>query len=229
MCDTQPSPILTTSRLRSAIGLRHLRFLKIDYRRINVDVIRCLLPDSVWTAPDTRLGLISHVHEYVGEVSAPIHSASISTTNQLYKALGHKTQHAVRVVHFSGPDVGTIDLTIFSDEASPTGCSRMKNLEPGYAARKLAEFIYRPRPGNPIRDVTLDLRRVKLDPPPSATIVHLRTIATKIATGEHLHKSANSVEIIFRAASNEVAKVVDDALASSRMTHPTHRCRVDRS
>lgn len=188
--------------------------------------MQTLASHTVWLASETRLGLVSHLRKAIVEIRSPIKTDISLISNHIFSALVSRTKSFTSILHFSGQNEGTIDLVLFPDQGAAAHCLCLQNLELDFAARLLPGFLNRPRPRDRIRDVTVDLRRVALDPPPSATLVHLRAVVTEAAINENLHGSAESVEVTFRAASDEVAKVVEDLVASARSTHPTHRCRV---
>lgn len=227
---SQPSIVPATSRLRPAIGLPHLRFLDIDYRNFDETSTKTFLP-AVWLAPGNRLALVSRIYKIIYDLPFPIAMHHRHTKRDLGLALSSKIGNTARRFHLTNVSEGTVDWqdTFLGHLDHELETLRVCKAPPEVAVTRFPSFLRASRPFGRTRCITMDLCRIVLDPPPSATMIHLRTIATGLATREKLHKSAQSVEVVFCVATDEVAKVVEDVLASASSTHPTHRCRIDQA
>lgn len=224
----QPSIIPAASRLRSIIGLGQLRFLRVDFRPFEEERTAILFPGSVWSSSETRLALLSHVRlAWFENKLGPFASTAIST--RLHKLLAHVARQLICVIQISTLDHGTLDFMVFlSSSPSSAGKSAtcIRNIDPLLACRHLPTVLKALSPSASPRKVTLDLRRVVLDPPPSATYIYLRGTAISVITAPNLRRTAASIDFEFLVASDQIAKMIEDVIVSLA---GRHRCRVVRA
>lgn len=224
----QPSLIRSNSRLRAKLGLSLLQSIDVDYRGFEPADTNTLLPFSVWGLPDTRLALVSHIRQVTSEADIPLRLPQVTAQAGLFHALSGVVGMQSSSYHSTDVLEGTVDVkeSFSGHPDSVTKTVRLLKMPLRHAVYIAPEHASKVRPVGQTHQIAVDLRRLVLDPPSSATLVHLQQIAEKLASNLRPPGSKDDVDVTIRVASDKVAKVCEEAIASSGAHLGTYPCRV---
>lgn len=131
------------------------------------------------------------------------------------------------VVYFAACGDALADLIIARPLAGTTSSTRLLNVELTRLHRYL--IVSLPAPHGASRDLCLDLRRVTLEPPPSAVVVHLRSITAAVIDSDVFWTPVDASCVKIQVSSSEVATVIEDAFAASGHEDRKKRCHIIQS
>ena len=214
-----------SSRLRPALGVHLLRFIRIDSRQFDLPDLRIKIPSTVW---DTRprafaAGIVQEVESIYTASAAP---APFATVWGLVRALPSGPRLVTNITHFGPSRAAQFDICYTSSDDCQTRRSRLVNLSLAFASDSLGIFLGRRRPFPASSDLVLDLRRIDMEVPPSAMIIHLRTLVASPINSDEFWNPAVIVAAKIQVSSTEVAKVIEEALIASNKHDRKKRCHI---
>lgn len=204
--------------------------IHFDFRHFDPARTVAILPSSVWNRPDRRVSSPVRVRSvHLDMVRIPVSPLS-DVIASVFSLLGPSWR--LKKSHHSSTDVeppDTVDLERWVAKRGKT--NRYSICMVGIPLAQAPRFhpaSFQVRYSNLDAEVVsrVNLRRVNLHSPPSAAIVHLRAIVEDTLRQTQVKTNTPIDRIEFVVGSDQVKKVVEDAIAASTWDLSKKRSRV---